>query len=377
MFSVLKIRNLISLCVIIIINLIFVFKYSAEYFDSPGLISAIYFLSVYTLLKITNKPFGQKVAKFIKDKYWTISGIIILIAVLFIYLVPRIGTVGRITAIEEWLGLLFNGIYPYSSYITPSAFPAFYILVLPFYLIGQLGFLEVIGLVIMLFVIKAYAVNDKNLLVTLLLLFTSPIIFHDFVVRSELTFNISLFVLLATLLRKIEHSENTKIAIFGILFGLTLSTRSVMIVPLMTFMLFYFRNDIKKLFLFGMIIALVFVLQLLPLIIWDSNLFWEFGPFAIQSHLADLPTWFIVFCILISIYIGWSVQNIREVFLAAGLILFSMIVVSYLSKIFEYGFQLAFFGDNYIDPAYLAFVFPFLLFAIEDYEIIKPLGRRL
>ena len=377
MFTTGKIRNFISLIFITVINLIFVVKYAAEYLHSPNIAPAIYLILFITILTTLNSKHLTKFSEWIDRKYFFIVIILLFLSIVFIYTIPRFGSVGRLTAIEEWLGLLFNGIYPYTSYITPSAFPFFYFLISPFYFINQLGFLEVTGLLILLLLIKKYSVSNRNLIVLLFLLFVSPILYHDFAVRSELTFNVALFIILAAFLNDEVKLKGFRFLLFGVLFGLVLSTRSVMIVPMIIFLLFYFRNDFKKLFLFGAIIVVVFILQILPLVIWDANLFIEKGPFAIQSHLADLPKWFIGFCIILSIYFGWIVQNIREVFFTTGIMLFIMIITSYISKIFEFGFQLAFFGDNYIDPAYLAFVLPFLILSVEDYEIDKALGRML
>lgn len=377
MFSYSKIRNLFSLGLILIINLIFIIKYADQYFDLPILLAVIYTIFFILFISILNKPIIKKVAKFIRTKYFSLSVFIIFISILFIHSAPRFGTVGRLTAIEEWLSLLFKGTYPYTSYITPSAFPFFYFLISPLYFINQLGFLEVMGLALLLLFIKKFSISDRNLIISLFILFTSPILYHDFAVRSELSFNISLIILLSTFLNDRNDLNIVNFLLFGVLFGLVLSTRSVIVVPMTIFLIFYFRSDLKRLFLLGIIVISVFILQMLPLIIWDADLFIEVGPFAIQSHLADLPKWFIALCLIFSFFFGWIVQNIREVFFSTGIILFTMILVSYISKIFEHGFQRAFFGDNFIDLAYLAFAFPFLLFAIEDYKTTKQLGRIL
>ncbi len=377
MFSPPKIKNIVSLIIILVINLIFVYKYSIEYQFPVLLILIIYLAGITTFITLLNKKFFKNVANFLRKNYITISSIFILLTLLFIIYVPRLGEVGRATAIFEWLNLCFDGVYPYTSYITPSAFPLFYFIVSPVYFFNIPGLLEVTGFIIFLFLFRYYSLSPKNLIVFLFFLFSSPIFYYEFLTRSELSFNLALVIAVITFANIKLKQNSFSIILFGLLFGTVLSTRSVMIIPIIIYSLFQFRNNLVKLLLFSGGIAATFLLQLIPFVIWDPELFFERGPFSIQSHLADLSVWVIFFFILLSIYSGWLVQNIREVFFSSGLIIFSMIILSYINKISVYGFDKAFFGNNYIDLAYLAFVVPLLILSIEDYELKNFVGRRL
>lgn len=377
MFSLTKIRNITALSLILFVNLIFVYKYTIQYNLIPTAAIPLYILIFLLIIFYLNRKDKSIITKYISKYFLSISLTTIVIWTAFIYLIPREGEIGRLTAIEEWLILFFEGIYPYTSYITPSAFPLFYFLVSPFYFINQLGFLEVLGLAFLLIAIKNASRSSKALSILFLLIFSAPITYFDLIVRSELTFNIGLLILLIIFLNQKTELGKTKFIIFAVFFGITLSTKSVVIVPMIIFLLYYFRNDLKQLFNFGLIILLVFILQLLPFVFWDVELFVQRGPFAIQSHLADLPLWFTIIFILLAVYFGWMVENIHEVFFSSGIILFMMIIASYISKIIEYGFKTAFFGENFIDPSYLAFVIPLLILSIEDYEVDKFLNRKL
>jgi hypothetical protein len=264
----------------------------------------------------------------------------------------------------EWIELLFNGIYPYTSDLTPSSFPMLFYIAMPFYFIGKLGFLEVIGLGVFLFLSFRYLNSPKQIAFGLILLLITPMIYYEFAVRCELFFNISLVMVAIFAADKYLDVEkvNAQFFLIAVLFGLFLSTRSVVAVVYGVYLIYRFKHNIKNLIFFGVIVLAVFILILLPYIIWDFYLFIDIGPFAIQSKLSNLPFWITVMFLIVSLIAGWAIENKREVFFFAGLLIWLMVMVSYIIKVFNFGLEQAFIQDK-IDLSYLIFSLPLLIFS--------------
>ncbi len=378
MYSSKHLINSISAGIIIFISGLFVLKYSHIYVGYEAVIVSFYFLSVLLLLKLVNKIKTEKYAALNQNFFYLLFISIVLLSIISIYAVPRIGEINRLTAIQDWLRLFFDEQFPYNSKLTPSSYPALFFMSLPFELLGNLGWLEVIGLAIFLFVSINTAYSAKTELNRVFFLFISPMLYYEFVVRCELFFNVALVILLIHLslkYLKIEKINITYIA-FAIAFGVVLSTRSVVAIIYIIFLLYFFRQNLQKLFVFGTIMIFTFALILMPFVLWDYLAFISNGPFAIQSQLSYIPFGIVVLFLLIAVYTGWSVRDIQEVYFGSGLLIFLIVIISYLIKIFEFGFYTAFFEDK-IDLSYLVFTFPLFLLSIKEYKVDRYLGKIL
>ena len=143
--------NLISITLIGITAFLFILKFSYIYTDFQTVLS-VGFIGFYLIAILLLNKYSGSILPLAKDKSFIIvySGLAIA-AILYIYLVPRIGQINRLTAIQDWWDLFFEGIFPYKSKLTPSSFPALFVIALPFELIGNLGWLQVIGLALFMY----------------------------------------------------------------------------------------------------------------------------------------------------------------------------------------------------------------------------------
>ncbi len=354
---------------ILFLNLLFVLKYSYIYLMSPYFFTVVYFISFVAtifLLDLTKEKIHQKALAIIAV---TVVGL----AFVYVLTVHRIGEINRLTAIQDWWRLFEKGIFPYNSKLTPSSFPGLFLIAYPFYKLNLLGLLEPLGIGIFLFLLFQFNRGKEEKIYGLFLFLSAPIIYYSLVVRCELFFNTSLFLLDFYLMLKFVKPEKVdfNFILFSALSGFLLSTRSVFVIPLIIFSLYYLRNNLKNLFLFGAVAGAVFLLLLFPFYLWDKAAFLQNGPFAIQSKLSALPFWIVFLFIVASLYAGWAVKNIKEVFLVSGLFLLFLPLLSYLLKIFDFGFKTAFFNDK-IDLSYLAFAFPFLILSLSLNERRHP-----
>ncbi|HZW37806.1 MAG TPA: hypothetical protein VFF33_00755 [Ignavibacteriaceae bacterium] len=365
--------NIISIAVIFLINVLFLIKYLYVYELNLSIIILSYsVIFILLTLLINNIDF-----EFVKPKYFLLIYLLVVaVVIIFVITVPRIGRIGRLPAILDWLNLYFAGVFPYSSSYTPSAFPGLFLTAYPFYVIGNLGLLIPLGLLLLFIFAYNFFKTSKENILFLFLLISSPVFYYEAAVRSELFYNISLVTILILITEKFVNPDKINLSFFlaALFGGLVLSTRSVTALIFIIYFLYFFRYNLKNLFLYSFINVVVFLALLLPFMMWDINAFNKTGPFAIQSFLSYLPFAVVVLFLLISIYTGWMVRSVQEVLFSSGLILFLMVFISMIIKIFEFGFYSAMMEDKF-DLSYYAFSLLLLFLSIKEYKIDYYRGR--
>lgn len=365
--------NIISISIVFMINLLFLIKYLSVYELNSTITIITYSVVFIALIMLINNINFE----LFKPKYFLLIYLLVVAAIfIFVITVPRIGRIGRLPAILDWLHLYLSGVFPYSSSYTPSAFPGLFLTSYPFYVIGNIGLLIPLGLLLLLTFAYNYFKTSKENILFLFLLISSPVFYYEAAVRSELFYNISLVTILILITEKFVNPDKLNLsfvltALFG---GLVLSTRSVTSLIFVIYFLYFFRYNLRNLFVYACICLIIFLAFLIPFMMWDINAFNKTGPFAIQSFLSYLPFTVVVLFLLISIYIGWMVRSVQEVLFSSGLILFLLVFISMLIKVFEFGFYTAMIEDKF-DLSYYAFCFPLLLLSIREYKVDYYRGR--
>jgi hypothetical protein len=360
-------QNIISVLIIGFTGSVYMFKYSAIYLKAPALLASVFFVVFLALIIGFDKLQLQKFP-FISRKFFLyLSVLIIFISICWITFLPRFGQIGRFPAIIDWLDRLFSGRFPYSFPITPSGFPFLFILAMPFYFIGNVGYLEACGLILFLILTYYYSGSTKEMLLRILMLLLCPVLYYGFVVRDELFFNIMLPVLVIFLSDKYLDPVkiNFKFILFGLLFGLALSTRSVVGVIYAVYLIHLFRKNIVNGIIFIIILSAIFGLLLLPFYLWDPHSFISCGPFAIQSYLSHMPLWIEIATVGLAVYMGWRAANINDVLFSSGILLFLLVFLSMFFQISSAGFINAVIHDVF-DISYFVFCIPLLILSIKE-----------
>lgn len=375
MFSKQHYINWISFTAIICINQIFLVKYLSRFTDY-FIAGSLIFTFIYFAILYFNKNIDSESS--IKDKkYYYILTIIFLALLSFlVFLIPESPNVNRINAIKVWLENLNDGIYPYLSRENPSSFPFLFILVLPLYYLSVLDILSVIGIGIFLFITIRYSLSKKEIFTRTALICLALPFYYEVIVRSELTFNIGILILLTFLTYKFVAAEklNGTFYLFSIIWGLALSTRMIAFAVLLIFLLFHFRQRLFNLYLFGSLAVLIFFLTNLPFFLWYPELFILDGPFAVQSTYMPFSIGMVF--IIIMIITGWTLANLQELFFTTGIILLLLSSVSFIIAVLQFGFENVLF-NSYFDIAYFIFSIPFFILSIKESRVDKYLGKVL
>ncbi len=159
---------------------------------------------------------------------------------------------------------------------------------------------------------------------------------------------------------------NLSFFVFPILFGLILSANFNFGFVLILSVLFIFRESFPKIILFSLLtIAFgIFIPKFLNAVHFS---------FEYEIFFPSIPIWLIIILILITIYVGWMIADLQELFFSSGVILFMYLLIPCMSKIIQLGFYRAM---NYeLEFSALLAVVPFFLFAIKEYEVDKFLGK--
>lgn len=272
---------------------------------------------------------------------------------------PRDFRVGRYWALWEWNEKFLKGVFPYGGPTRPSGFPFLFLFALPFYLLGDLGLLQVFGLLLFAYLLSW----KKGNFFGIILLILSPAFLFEVITRSELFTNITLILAYFLLYQKKERAIKEKFLLpYGILGGCLLATRGIVLFPYLLFFPLSFKEEWKKggIFLLGLSIG--FLSLNLPFLLWDKEGFIKEGPFSIQT--AYLPNWLLPFLLFFS-FLAIRIWLREDPYPLIAFFLFSLVFLSFLSALINYGFSALLFQSRF-DISYFIFSSPFLLYSLTE-----------
>lgn len=361
-----KIKSNISLWLFLFINLIFSIKYLSRVtnFAVPisMLITSFYFLIVKYQDKLKN--FGKQ------QKHINIVGFIVLfITSNFIFQKVPVETlnVDRWSVITSFWDNYFAGEYVYfalshmNNY--PGPMPFYYVVALPFYLLGELGYLSIIGLLVFIILLKVLRKSLSTQTAYFIIIATSPFFLWEIVARSNIFFNSTL--ILISIVYFFKTIENKNLFWNGIIIGLLLSTRNVYAIPYVIVFLFALKNrdiSIKNTIIIGIIAVLTFVATFLPFVIGHFEDFLKMNPFIIQSSYL-MPFEYSFGCIILSFLSFFVVKNRLDVYFYSAVILFITIALHFVWMSIQHGMYAAFFNSK-ADISYFILCTPFFFFYI-------------
>lgn len=357
----------ISIFIFLFINFAFFVKYLSRVTSYYLVVSFALITIFYFLLKFRNKIYIPKSSE---------KGIIYLMFFLFLvgsgfifYKIPvETLNVDRWSVITSFWDNFFKKEYVYFAKSNmdnyPGPMPFYYILALPFYCIGELGWYSVLGLFVFYFIL-IYTKKSSNIqFLFLVLILISPFYLWEILTRSNIFLNGCLVLFsIIYLLKSLEENYSRKILFNGIFIGLLLSTRNVFVIPYIVVFLFALKNNrikILETFHIGILSVIVFVLTFMPFVWNHLSDFMTMNPFIIQSGYL-MPTEYSLFCVLISFGSFWFCKDKKDVYFFSGLMLFFPIVLHYLYQFSLHGFVETFFNSR-ADISYFILCIPFFVY---------------
>lgn len=375
-----RLNNTILVVIYGLINALFVYKYMGQLIGIVHLTALLYFCFIVffasKLLILKQKREGEA---FFQSNRW-IYPVVIAVSSLFLTLLmkqfdPHNINVGRYPALYEWISRLLQGEFPYGSPTAPSGLPFLFIFATPFYVIGDLGYIQIFSFIVFASLLYLrHRQNTLNRLMIVALLVTAPVFLYEVVVRSELFSNM-VITLCCLAAFEVWHRKPgfLMLILLGIAGGLLLSTRLIVLVIYLPFFGFFlFRQwQFLRFSVFALSAAISFLLTLLPFVLWDFQMFVDYGPFSIQTSY--LPKWLLLIFTGICAYLGWAAKKLSSIYTWITITLFSVVLTSFILAIARFGWYSSVFQDRF-DISYFCFTLPFLLISLrfpEEQE--KPL----
>jgi len=357
----------VSLVAIQFVNYLFLAKYLARITNYPISIAFLIVIttgfSIWLMVKKKQEIISTKLALFILTVFC-------LSACLFLFQIPVANlNLDRWSVISSFWDTCLQGKYPYLAMSHmgnfPGPMPVYFLLFLPFHLIGEIGLASLLAICSMFFVLKKIHLHDKKIQLVLLLVVSSAAIWYEIICRSTIFTN-SILVLFYFILSSIYMPNTTRKAfILGIAEGLLLSTRNVfgLSFALLGFN-FLFNKSIKlqNVIIWGATVALTFGITFVPFLLFYWEDFIKMNPFIIQSTFL-LPSYFVIIFGITTLAIGIFCREFETTVFLNGVLLFGIASVYFIFHVAESGIEKAYFG-SIIDITYFVFCLPFFLYTI-------------
>ncbi len=294
----------------------------------------------------------------------------IALALLMTRFDPESLRVTRYPAIREWLGHLLHGRFPYASAVLPSAFPVLFLVALPFYLLGDLGLLQVAAFAAFAWAChRAARAHPETAWFALGLLLAAPLFLYEVVTRSELFSNMTLVLLF---LAWIERDARPAAAAWrGIAAGLLLSTRGIVGLAYAVFLPWRYRGDLRAGAVTAAWCAVTFLATLAPFVLWDARRFAQFGPFAMQ--LQYIPRPLLAGVLAAALAWGGLARSALQAWLGVVWILFGVIAALFAWSVALQGWNYILVQDDF-DISYFAFAHTFLVWVVARFGAAARAG---
>lgn len=274
--------------------------------------------------------------------------------------------VDRWSALDHFWRTLMNGQYPYQakSHLDHniSGFPGLFLLAAPFYFLGDVGLMQFAGWIGFAVLFQKIFRRTRIFWFLFMLLIGLPAFLYEIECRSDLFTNMVVVAWAIYLCSKPSLTQGGLLFLWAMVWGLLLSTRGVVVIPLVLFSAHFFRvRGLWTMIGFGTLVTSVFLATFAPFYVWDSMLFWEHNPFYVQS--GNIPSWLLAMVILVSCYLGWTDKTGNLFFRQTGMVLFATVLICLGLKADEVGIGNAII-NNQFDISYFSLSLPFLLISL-------------
>jgi len=355
------------------INGLFVYKYAHLIAPYPISLSLLYLVAIgflfFCLLlrrRGGREPEAGPLHASGRSLGWLVAALAVSLYLIMRLQDPETIAVGRYPALEQWIDRLFRGEFPYQSPARPSALPFQFIVAIPFYLLGDLGLMQIAAFLAFSTILLRDAGREtpRRRLWHILLLAASPIFLYELVVRSDLFANMVLVILYGALLERVKDRRLAPLRLFalGIAGGFVLATRLIVLIPLSLYLAAFTRarNRLPIGLIGGILIG--FSLVVLPFLLWDPAYFIHHGPHAIQASYAS--PWIVALIALLALLTAARIRSMARVHTSSALLLLLAVLLPFLQGLSAEGWDGVILSDRF-DISYFAFCLPFLVLTID------------
>jgi len=351
----------------VFINSLFVFKYASRqnYFDVYILVLLYIFLLLGVIIFLFKTNFEKHTYKY---SFYFFTALFFIFT---IYLNIKIDgnnlNVDRWSAMEVAIKALLNNEYPYSAIDhlngRTSNLPALILIGIPFYFLGDVGYLQSFSFLLFVFLIHHTFSNYKTRVFGLFLLISSTSFWWEVYTKSDMMSNFVLILIFLVLIQnRIYKGKNISIIWMAIASVSLLLTRLTAVIPLSLLLVkkFFSFTARQKLIFISVGLFIMFLLGALVFKNYSSfQNFKNFNPFELQNR--QLPLILSVICILLPFAFSLYIQDLKSLIKSSVLFLSIPIFLAFLLKINEIGAHNSIINSGF-DISYFNIITPFLIF---------------
>ena len=364
--------SFLQITLYLFVNVIFILKYLPRAGVSSSMFVSLYLTFILFTLYLYGIYSNKISEKIFRIGYWVLLFLMILVIIGMLLKINRYSVrVDRWSAVSFFLDNFFQGIYPYSAHTHvsntnfPSPFPFWYVINIPFYLLGDVGYGLIFFLLFTAILVKRFFLTYRKSFIFVLLICFAPAYWWEVAVRSDsLSNSLLVFVFLLWFIKK-KYTLSNNLWLSIIACGLIASTRLSAILPLA---LFYFKPFVKiqwksKIYFILGVLVVVF-LTFTPFIFWNTKnwIFFSRNPFMSQTSIGN--SYLLPFMIILGSFMAFKWKSYSQFFNIVSLFLFIFILATQISLIFTRGIQGSIFTDSLYDISYFTLLLPYCMASI-------------
>lgn len=374
-----KYQHIITIVLISLINFLFSFKYISRTNDFMVTISGILILSIipviFLLVYNDKQKIPEKIMLIFSSRYlvWYLISILTIFSIVFFTIYPQnLLNLDRYEMINLFWDNLFSKKCPYcprnEGTNIPGPFPFYFVIAFPFYLINEIGFLSLAGVIAFILLTrlsKNRSLLDSNLIILILL--SSPAVIYEILGRSTIFLNSVLILYLLLFVQKIKLENMKIIIVTGLFTGLILSTRSFASLFILLIFVYKYKMSFinRKTVITGLFAIMALAMTFIPVIALCKDDFISYNPVTVQFTLVPV-SYAVVVCIAALAGVLF-VKRFSTFCWFTGLVCI-LLFVGHMYYWNKSGLIDAI-VNNSIDVAYVSMAIPFLLYSLFQNEI--------
>lgn len=262
---------------------------------------------------------------------------------------------------------IFQGINPYhprlNSFFSniPGAFPWYFVIAFPFWMSGEIGLLAVASFLLYVWCLTSvFRGRYSHIACGIMVVLGAGSFWYEIPARSTLFMNLTIVLFYIIILEGIEDWKSANIILAGIIGGVVLSTRTIVIMPLLAYYLFALRNNkisLKNLLLIFCINTCIYAAPILFLMAKYTADFKSYNPFMVQLAYADLYMWSVI--LVCSYLVAEVSRSIPQFFTYIGAAILFLALGQNLWSISRFGL-IECLSNNRMDISYMVMALPFI-----------------
>lgn len=359
-----------AIFIYLLVNSLFVLKYGErQHYISAYLLVVIYNIFILGLLYVISK-ISYSLNIFKKSNFFLFS-----VFIFCIFFVINLIVDGNTLNTDRWSAMkttiegVLSGIYPYNlkDHLgqTSSNLPGLFYIGLPFYLIGNIGMLQVFTFILGSFILYKSKLNVKDKITILVLFLCSPAYLWEIFAKSDLVSNILLLIYFMFYWHKKYRNNYFKnISLLAFACSFLFLTRGIVVIPLTLFLFsdFLKLSATKKMVFLGYnLVFLVLISLPILFVLPDFKTIIEHNPFNHQTRFT--PFWMQLLFVLLPFLVYVKNKSFYQVTHQSFINFTFLLLISFLIEVLDENFNDALY-KSYFDISYLTMILPFAILII-------------